>query len=81
MFTTLMAIGWPEALIVLVIALLIFGANRLPQIGEGLGKAVRGLKRGLAGDDEIDVSPSEPKQVEAGKEEKVSVEAKQKSEA
>lgn len=81
MATTLMAIGWPEALIVLVIALLIFGANRLPQIGEGLGKAVRGLKRGLSTDDDIDVSPSTPKQVEAGNEEKVSVENKQKTEA
>lgn len=81
MALTLMAIGWPEALLVLVIALLIFGANRLPQIGEGLGKAVRGLKRGLTTDDDIDVSPSEPKQVEAGNGEKAGVESKQKTEA
>jgi sec-independent protein translocase protein TatA len=39
--------------------MLIFGAGRLPQIGEGLGKAIRNLKRGLNTDDDIDVTPSE----------------------
>ncbi len=57
-------LGMGELLIVLVIVLLVFGAKRLPQVGEGLGKASRNLKRGLATDDEIEVTPS-PKQVEA----------------
>jgi len=48
-----------ELLVILVIVLLIFGASRLPQIGEGIGKAVRNLKRGLSTDDDIDVTPSE----------------------
>jgi sec-independent protein translocase protein TatA len=50
-----------ELLIVLVILLLVFGASRLPAIGEGLGKAVRNLKRGLSSDDDIDVSSGTPR--------------------
>ena len=52
-------LGMGELLVILVIVLLIFGASRLPQIGEGIGKAVRNLKRGLSTDDDIDVTPSE----------------------
>jgi sec-independent protein translocase protein TatA len=48
-----------ELLIILVIVLLIFGASRLPQIGEGLGKAIKGLKRGLNTDDDIEVTPKD----------------------
>jgi sec-independent protein translocase protein TatA len=38
----------PELLIVLVIVLVIFGASRLPQLGEGLGKAIKGFKKGIS---------------------------------
>lgn len=55
--------GMGELLIILLIVLLVFGAGRLPQIGEGIGKAVRNLKRGLSTDDEIDVQPPANKQV------------------
>jgi sec-independent protein translocase protein TatA len=37
-------LGMPELLVVLVIALLVFGANRLPDIGSSLGKAIRGFR-------------------------------------
>ncbi len=50
-------LGMGELLIILIICLLVFGAGRLPQIGEGIGKAVRNLKRGLNTDDDIQVSP------------------------
>jgi sec-independent protein translocase protein TatA len=43
-------LGMPELLIILVIALVIFGGSRLPQLGEGLGKAIRGFKKGLSDD-------------------------------
>jgi sec-independent protein translocase protein TatA len=46
-----------ELVIILLICILVFGASRLPQIGDGIGKAVRNLKRGLASDDDIDVTP------------------------
>jgi sec-independent protein translocase protein TatA len=53
-----------ELLIILVIVLLVFGANKLPQLGDGIGKAIKNFKRGLNHDDEIDVTPSE-RRVEA----------------
>lgn len=40
-------IGMPELIIILVIILVIFGAGKLPEIGTGLGKAIRGFKGGL----------------------------------
>jgi sec-independent protein translocase protein TatA len=39
-----MRIGLPEMLVILAILLLVFGANRLPELGRGLGKAIRGFK-------------------------------------
>ena len=41
-------LGMPELIIILVIVLIIFGANRLPQLGEGLGKAIKGFKKGIS---------------------------------
>jgi sec-independent protein translocase protein TatA len=38
-------LGLPEILIILVILLFIFGAKRLPDIGEGLGKTVREIRK------------------------------------
>ncbi|MGE0591476.1 MAG: twin-arginine translocase TatA/TatE family subunit [Vicinamibacterales bacterium] len=37
-------IGIPELLIILTIIILIFGANRLPEIGRGIGKGIRNFK-------------------------------------
>ena len=36
--------GLPELVIILVIVILIFGANRLPDIGRGIGKGIRNFK-------------------------------------
>jgi sec-independent protein translocase protein TatA len=52
-------LGMGELVIILLIVLLVFGASRLPQIGEGLGKAIKGLKRGLNTDDDIEVTSKE----------------------
>lgn len=41
-------LGMPELIVVLVIVIIIFGASRLPQLGEGLGKAIRGFKKGVS---------------------------------
>jgi sec-independent protein translocase protein TatA len=38
------SIGFPELLVILVIVVLIFGANRLPELGKGVGKAIRNFK-------------------------------------
>ncbi len=39
------SIGMPEMLVILVIVLIIFGAGKLPQIGENMGKAIRNFKK------------------------------------
>ena len=40
-------LGLPELLIILLIVVLIFGANRLPQLGKGIGSAIRNFKEGI----------------------------------
>jgi sec-independent protein translocase protein TatA len=50
-------LGWQELLLILAIVVLLFGARRLPEIGSGLGKAIKSFKAGLSGTDEIDVTP------------------------
>ncbi|MDB4977030.1 MAG: Twin-arginine translocation protein TatA [Myxococcaceae bacterium] len=57
--------GMGELLIILVIVLLVFGANKLPQLGEGIGKAIKNFKRGVNHDDDIDVTPTD-KRVSTG---------------
>jgi sec-independent protein translocase protein TatA len=42
-----MGIGSQQIMIILLVAVLIFGASRLPQIGEGMGKAIRNFKKGV----------------------------------
>ena len=52
-------LGVPELLIILVIVLLIFGAGKLPQIGDALGKSIRNFKKSAATkeSDAVDVTP------------------------
>jgi len=59
-------IGTSELIIILGIAVLIFGARRLPEIGSGMGKAIKNFKTSLSGQDEIDVTPPK-KEVSEGK--------------
>lgn len=40
-------LGTPELVIILVIAFLIFGSKKLPEIGAGLGKAIGSFKKGI----------------------------------
>ena len=53
-------IGLPEILIVLAIALIVFGPKRLPEMGRSLGKGIREFKDSLTGNDEED----EPREIE-----------------
>ncbi|MCB0356008.1 MAG: twin-arginine translocase TatA/TatE family subunit [Bdellovibrionales bacterium] len=50
-----------QILIVLLIVVVLFGANRLPGLGKSLGEAIRGFKKGL-NEDEIDVTESAKKE-------------------
>lgn len=54
-------IGTQEILVILVVVLVIFGANKLPEIGGGLGKAIRNFKRASSEPDEIDITPKASK--------------------
>lgn len=49
----MMGLGWQELAIILVIVIVIFGAGKLPEIGSGLGKGIRGFKEesGIGQDD------------------------------
>lgn len=54
---TMFGLGAMELAIILGIVVLLFGARRLPEIGAGVGKAIKNFKAGVSGDDEIDVTP------------------------
>jgi len=53
--------GFSELLIILVIVLIIFGAGKLPEIGEGLGRGIRNFRKAVKAPDEIDVTPEDRK--------------------
>ena len=52
------SLGLPELIVILVIVIIIFGANRLPQLGQGIGSAIRNFKNATA--DEADARESAP---------------------
>ena len=54
--------GIPELAIILVIVLIVFGAGKLPKIGEGLGKALKGFKKEVR---EAEPVPQTPEQAQA----------------
>ena len=45
-------IGIPELLVVLGIAILIFGGRKIPELGKGLGEGIKNFKQALRGDEE-----------------------------
>jgi sec-independent protein translocase protein TatA len=45
-------LGLPELMVVLVIAVVVFGPSKLPSLGKSLGEAIRGFKKGLEEDPE-----------------------------
>ncbi len=59
-------LGIPELIIILVLVLIVFGVGKLPEIGGGVGKAIKNFKKSSSGEDEIDVTP---KKVENKKDE------------
>jgi sec-independent protein translocase protein TatA len=54
-------IGMTELLVILAIVLVIFGANKLPEIGKGMGQAIGNFKKAMKDNNEIDVTPEKKK--------------------
>jgi sec-independent protein translocase protein TatA len=50
-------LGTQELIIILIIIIVLFGATRLPQIGSGIGQAIRNFKKSVREGEEIDVTP------------------------
>lgn len=50
----LLTIGWAEVLLIALIVLLLFGANKIPELMKGLGKGVKSFKDGVNGKDDTD---------------------------
>lgn len=65
-------IGPLEIVVVLIIALIVFGPKRLPELGRSLGKGIREFRGSLGGDnDEDEDRASSPREIEPGKGEPV----------
>lgn len=63
-------LGMPELIIILVIIIVLFGASRLPEIGKGIGLAIKNFKKSTSEPDEIDVTPKKKTGEEKAGEEK-----------
>jgi sec-independent protein translocase protein TatA len=50
-------LGATELIIILVIVVILFGATRLPEIGRGIGEAIKNFKKSTSEKPEIDVTP------------------------
>jgi len=73
-------LGFPELLIILVIILVIFGAGKLPQVGEALGKGLNKFRGAMDEKSTPEVPPSEPSNIEHEEAVIVKEEAKTKEE-
>ncbi|MFY9725310.1 MAG: twin-arginine translocase TatA/TatE family subunit [Bryobacteraceae bacterium] len=59
-------LGFPEVLVIALVALLLFGTKKVGELGKGLGEGIRNFKTALKGDEETDVKKDQER-VEAKK--------------
>jgi sec-independent protein translocase protein TatA len=52
-----MGLGTGEIILIFVVVMVVFGASKLPQLGDGLGRAIKNFKRAVSSVNEIEVSP------------------------
>jgi sec-independent protein translocase protein TatA len=60
-------LGMPELIVILIVVIVLFGAKRLPEIGGGIGQAIRNFKKATSEPDEIDVTPKKAAEKEGNK--------------
>ena len=53
-------LGFPELMVILVIALIVFGPGKMPELGNSLGKAIRGFKKAMSEDDKDSPDSQKP---------------------
>jgi len=53
-------LGMQELLVIPIVVLNVFGDSRLPEVGKGIGQAIRNIKKATSEPDEIDVTPKKP---------------------
>jgi sec-independent protein translocase protein TatA len=52
-------LGVPELVIILVIALLVFGAGKLPEVGGAIGKGIKGFKKAISEEEKLPPTPKD----------------------
>jgi len=62
-------LGTPELIIVGIIVVVLFGATKLPQLGSGIGDAIRNFKKGISESEEIEAPKDSAKKEETQKKE------------
>ena len=60
------SLGFTELILILFIVMIIFGAGKLPQLGEGLGKAIKGFKKSVHEADAIEAEAQAQAQAQEG---------------
>jgi sec-independent protein translocase protein TatA len=60
------SIGFPELLVILGVAVLLFGGKKIPEVAKGLGEGIRNFKTALKGEPEKSAETPAPAQIEKG---------------
>ena len=55
-----MGLGTGEIVLIFLVVMVVFGASKLPQLGDGLGRAIKNFKRAVTSSNEIEVTPKKP---------------------
>ncbi len=55
-----MGLGTGEIILIFLVVMVVFGASKLPQLGDGLGRAIKNFKRAVHSTNEIEVTPKKP---------------------
>ena len=59
-------LGMGELVVILIIVIVLFGANKIPQLGAGLGQGIRSFKKAFGGEDEEKPTPPAPQPPASG---------------